>query len=185
MTQPTMPDEVTALARRYAIDINIGGETPDWQRLLGVREFSGPQVEPTHEDDGTYDDEGWASFVRTALAWTGEITLSHRRGANGEWNPVHRFLRDSSTNFGASSYIGVRIYDRDPTVEDDAWQGVALVTWAPEGGDPTALDRVTVTLTGHGKLVAIDHPEVESVPGETEGGTETHGSGFVHDGDEF
>lgn len=155
MTQPT-PNEVTALARRYAIDINIGTETEDWQRLFGVRAFA-PSIEPTHEDDSTYDDEGWVGFVRTALAWSAEVTISHRVAEDGTWNAVHRFLRNSSTNFGQSAYVGVRYYDRDGA-EDDAWQGVALVTWTPEGGEHTNPDRVTVTLTGHGKLVAIANP---------------------------
>lgn len=162
MTQPSLPpDEVTALARRYAIDINLGDdESPDWQRLLGVREFA-PSVEPTHEDDSLYEDEGWVSMVRTALAWSAEIMLSHRVGSDGTWNAVQRHLRNSSQNFGSSAYVGVRYFDRDGAA-DDAWQGVALVTWAPEGGDHTNPDRVSVTLTGHGKPVAITNPAASS-----------------------
>ena len=155
-----MPDnsDVSALARRYATDINLGTpDEPDWQRLLGVREFS-PEIEPTHEDDSVYEDEGWHSHTRTALAWQLEINISHRKSEAGEWNAVQRFLRNSSIQFGTGSYVGVRYYDRNG-VADDAWEGKALITWAPEGGEHTAVDRVDVTFQGSGPLREISNPE--------------------------
>ena len=153
--------EVTALARRYAIDIQTGvDETtsePIWERLLGVREFS-PQIEPTHEDDSLYEHDGWVGNVRTALAWSAEVVISHRVNATtGAYNAVHRHLRNSAMAFGSGSLVPVRYYDRGGAV-DDAWQGESLVTWEPEGGEHTNPDRVTVTLTGNGPLVAITNP---------------------------
>lgn len=156
--------EVTALARRYAIDVNISTtETPNWQRLLGVREFS-PTIEPTHEDDSLYEHDGWVGNVRTALAWSAEVVISHRVDATtGAYNAVHRHLRNSSMAFGASSLVPVRYYDRNGAV-DDAWEGEALVTWEPEGGEHTNPDRVTVTLTGNGPLTAITNPAADVTP---------------------
>lgn len=158
-----MPEnsDVSALARRYAIDINLGTtDEPDWQRLLGVREFN-PEVEPTHEDDSLYEDEGWHSHTRTALAWQLEANISHRKSESGEWNAVHRHLRNSSIKFGSGSYVGVRYYDREGA-EDDAWEGRALITWAPEGGEHTAVDRIDVTFEGSGRLREISNPEGEA-----------------------
>jgi hypothetical protein len=52
--------------------------------------------------------------------------------------------------------VRVRWYDRDGLPE--AYEGIAIVTWAPSGGEYTALDQVEVTLTGNGPLTLIDNP---------------------------
>jgi hypothetical protein len=150
--------EVTALARRYAIDINTGTTAaPVWSRLLGVREFS-PAIEPTHEDDSLYEHDGWVGNVRTALAWSAEVVISHRVDATtGAFNAVHRFVRNSAMKFGVESIVGVRYFDRNGAA-DDAWAGEALVTWEPEGGEHGNPDRITITFTGNGPLEAITNP---------------------------
>lgn len=136
--------EVTALARRYKTEINIGSiAVPNWQILFGVVEFS-PPVEPVNQTDTDYESDGWKGNTKTAQEWSVELKLSHKVDAdNNELNTVHKFLKAASRNFGSASIVPIRYFDRSGN--DDAQSGYAIVTWAPEGGDMEQLDQVTVT----------------------------------------
>jgi hypothetical protein len=150
-------NEVTALARRYRVRLNLGTPTvPDWQILLGMVEFK-PAVEPKIEDDSDYENDGWSGNTKTAQGWKLELKISHKADpATGDFHPTHVALRDASRAFGDASYVEVQYFDREG--RDDAWQGSALVKWSPEGGDHEQLDRVSVELTGDGPLNAITNP---------------------------
>ncbi|QKW51686.1 phage tail tube protein [Streptomyces buecherae] len=158
MTTPTPPAEtVTALARRYRLELDTGTSgTPSWALVPGVAEFT-PKIEPTQQDVTTYDAEGWAEQAVTMLAWSIEATLVHRaHPTTGAFNAAQEALRKASKSFGAKSYVRVRWYDR--TGADDAQEGTALVTWEPEGGGPEEVDKIKVTLTGSGPLMEIPTP---------------------------
>jgi hypothetical protein len=147
---------VTALARRYRVRINLGTTlVPDWQILLGVVEFK-PATTPKIENDSDYENEGWTGNTKTAQAWELEAKISHKANpTTGEFHPTHVKLRDVSRAFDEDSLVEVQYFDRNG--RDDAWQGWALVTWAPEGGDHEQLDRVSVKFTGDGPLAAIEN----------------------------
>lgn len=136
--------EVTALARRYRTDINMGTfEVPVWTLLPGVVEFS-PQNEPVLQTDTDYESNGAKGNTKTAQEWNIELKLSHKVDSVGnELNAVHKYLKAASKNYGADSIVHLRFYDRSGN--DDAQEGYAVVTWAPEGGDQEQLDQVTVT----------------------------------------
>ncbi|MFJ7208232.1 phage tail tube protein [Streptomyces sp. NPDC098789] len=159
MSTPTPPAEtVTALARRYRLELDMGTvpNTPVWTLVPGVTEFT-PKVEPTQQEVTTYDAEGWSEQAVTMLAWSIETTLAHRHHpTTGAFNAAQEALRRASRSFGERSYVRVRYYDRNGA--PDAQQGTALVTWEPSGGGPEDVDTVKVTLTGSGPLVEIVNP---------------------------
>lgn len=159
MSTPTPPAEtVTALARRYRLELDMGTapETPVWTLVPGVTEFT-PKIDPTQQEVTTYDAEGWSEQAVTMLAWSIEATIAHRaHPTTGVFNAAQESLRKAARSFGAASYVRVRYYDR--TGAADAQEGTALVTWEPDGGGPDAVDTIKVTLTGSGPLTEITNP---------------------------
>lgn len=165
MTTP-VETTITALARRWRLEVDLGTtETPDWQLCPGVTEFQ-PAAEPNIEDSSSYDTDGWTENTKTAQSW--ELSVTINRKINDQvkaYHPTHEALRLASFAFGSASYVHVRYMDRNGLPE--AYEGRALVTWAPSGGEYTDLDQVEITLTGDGPLTPIDNPLGE---GDGEGG---------------
>lgn len=151
------PTEVTALARRWRLEVNMGtSETPDWTLCPGVTDFS-PEAEPNIEDSSSYDSEGWTENTKTAQSWELGVTINRKINDQVKvYHPVHEALRAASFAFGSASEVHVRYMDRNGLPE--AYEGNALVTWTPSGGEYTALDQVEMTLTGTGPLVPITSP---------------------------
>lgn len=152
-----MSTPIVSLARRWRMDVNIGtAASPNWQLCPGITEFQ-PTMPPNIEDSSDYDGNGWAGNTKTGQAW--EIAATFNRKINDQtkvYNPVHEFLRLASLAFGSASYVPVRFYDRNGLPE--AYTGSTLVTWEPQGGEYTALDQVSITLTGDGALTSITNP---------------------------
>ena len=150
MTQP----DVSALARKFKIDVEISGI---WTQVKGVQELK-PAITPSLEDDSVYDDAGWGSKTKTGLEWSLELKAVRRQSPVDvtSYDPGQEALRNAAEAFGASGQVHVRWYDRDGGAE--AYDGWAEVTWAPEGGMRTALETVTVTLSGRGARNTIANP---------------------------
>ena len=152
------PTPVTALARRWRLEIDMSAakDGSDWQLVVGVTDFS-PAAEPNIEDSSSYDSEGWAENTKTGQSW--ELGVTVNRKINDQvktYHPTHEAFRLASFAFGSASEVHVRYMDRNGLPE--AYEGTALVTWAPSGGEYTALDQVEMTLTGTGPLVPITNP---------------------------
>jgi hypothetical protein len=156
-TPPPIAETVTALARRYRLELDMGTiDLPEWTLVPGITEFT-PATEPTHQEVTTYDEEGWGEHAVTKLDWTVELTLAHRaHPETGAFNAAQEALRKASRSFGAASYVHIRYFDRFGA--DDAYEGRALVTWEPDGGSPEDVDTISVTLTGSGMLAEIENP---------------------------
>lgn len=152
-----MTTPVVALARRWRLDVNIGTDVaPNWQLCPGITEFQ-PTMPPNIEDSSDYDGNGWMGNTKTGQSW--EVAMTFNRKINDVtevYNAVHEFLRAAAFAFGSASRVPVRFYDRNGLPE--AYEGTALVTWEPQGGEYTALDQVSVTLTGDGQLNMITNP---------------------------
>lgn len=152
-----MSTPVVALTRRWRTDVNIGTDvSPNWQLCPGITEFQ-LTMPPNIEDSSDYDNDGWAGNTKTGQSW--EATMTFNRKINDvteTYNSVHEYLRAAALAFGSASRVPVRFYDRNGLPE--AYEGVALVTWEPQGGEYTDLDQVQVTLTGDGKLNTITNP---------------------------
>jgi hypothetical protein len=152
------PTPVTALARRWRLEIDMSAakDGSDWQLVVGVTDFS-PAAEPNIEDSSSYDSEGWAENTKTGQSWELGVTVNRKINDSVKvYHPTHEAFRLASFAFGSASEVHVRYMDRNGLPE--AYEGTALVTWAPSGGEYTALDQVEMTLTGTGPLVPITNP---------------------------
>ncbi|WP_406200162.1 phage tail protein [Streptomyces sp. NBC_01017] len=151
------PIEETELAREWRLEINMGtDEAPDWQLCPGVRAFQ-PASEPNIEDSSDYDSDGWAGNTKTAQSW--EVTTTIRRKANKTvkvYSPVHEAIRLAHFAYGDANLVHLRYMQRNGLPE--AYEGKAIPTWAPAGGEYTALGEVEITFTGDGALTPIDNP---------------------------
>ncbi|MEE1814208.1 hypothetical protein PUR59_04130 [Streptomyces sp. SP18ES09] len=152
------PTPVTALARRWRLEIDMSAakDGSNWQIVPGITEFN-PAAEPNIEDSSSYDSDGWAENTKTGQSW--ELGVTVNRKINDQvkvYHPTHEAFRLASFAFGSASEVRVRYYDR--TGLPEAYDGIALVTWAPSGGEYTALDQVEMTLTGTGPLTSITNP---------------------------
>jgi hypothetical protein len=152
-----MPDTVSALARKFAVDINTGTTlVPVWTRIGGMMEFNDP-LNPTLEDDSDYD-SGWGSVTKTQLKYQLVMKIVRRHNPDDvtEYDAGQEALRTRSTAFGGDGWADVRWYDREGGPE--AYRGTTEVTWQRAGGPTTALDTVTVTLDGKGERTDITNP---------------------------
>ena len=147
----------TALARRWRMDINMGTDlSPDWQLCPGITEFQ-PTFPPNIENSTSYDTDGWAENTKTGQSWELGVTINRKINDQVKtYHATHEAFRLASFAFGSASEVHVRYFDRNGLPE--AYEGIALVTWAPSGGEYTALDQVEMTLTGNGKLNSITNP---------------------------
>lgn len=178
MTQPT--DEITALARRWAVevDMNVPG-APDWQRLLGIEEYK-PNYEQRRENDEGYDDDGSMRQAITGSSERLEIKLKRRQSAAGAYNTVHEFLRlKARAKDAITGEVHIRWFDRLPGGVE-AYEGRAIVEWNPDGGNSAAKDMISLVLHVQGPSVAITNPNTSTLPvvaalapagGPTAGGT--------------
>lgn len=164
MTTPTPPaTPETALARRWRLEVNIGTETtPDWQLCPGITDFTFT-APPTLQASGEYENGGWGSNTKTAQTWQVTATFNRKKTADSTaYSPVHEHIRAAAFGWGGTSKVHIRWYDREGLPE--AYEGHAVVTWAPAGGDYTALGSVVATMDGDGPLELIDNPAAEVTP---------------------
>lgn len=178
MTQPTQT--VTALARRFAVEIDMNPSgVADWQPLVGVEELK-PLADTRKEADESYDDAGAARQAITGTSWRLEMKLIHRAGVDGvTFNAVQEYLRTQAAKIDAmTGEVHVRWFDRSGVGE--AWDGRAIADWTPDGGNGGARDTVAVVLSGQGARTAITNPNSSPLPvvsalsptgGTTAGGT--------------
>jgi hypothetical protein len=152
------PTPITALARRWRLEIDLSAakDGSAWTVVPGITEFS-PAAEPNIEDSSDYDSDGWAGNTKTGQSWELGVTINRRINDQVKvYHATHEAFRAASFAFGSASQVHIRYYDRNGLPE--AYEGTALVTWAPSGGEYTALDQVEMTLTGDGPLLLVTNP---------------------------
>lgn len=155
---PDSTEQLTsALARKFKVDIDTSlTSTPVWTQVRGIGELK-PSIDSTLQDDSDYDSDGWGSQAKTAMSWALELKLVRKLGVtSSNYDPGQEKIRAAADAFGGDSIVHVRWYDRNGGPE--AYEGHAVVTWAPEGGDAKALDTVTATLNGQGARLLINNP---------------------------
>lgn len=152
MTQP----DATALARKFIVEVNTGTfDVPVWTLLAGITEWN-PKFEPTLQEAGAYEDEGWTGSQKTALKGTAEVTFLRRKSAAGAYNIAQESLRLKALLFGSDGQADVRWYDRDGG--DEAYQGRFETAWERANSGTVDLDAAKVTLTAVGKCETIANP---------------------------
>lgn len=152
---------ITDLTRRYRLQVNLGTEAaPNWTTVIGIVEFK-PSVEPEIQDDTDYESDGWKGNTKTLQGWSIEMKISHKYDPVTKlYHPTHDALENASEQFGDGSYVHIRYFDRFG--KGMGREGRALVTWEPEGGEASELDRVSIKLTGDGPLEIIENPLTEA-----------------------
>lgn len=156
--EPTGDEQlVSTLARKFRVEVDTSPDASGtWIPVRAIGELK-PNVDTTLEDDSDYDSDGWQSQAKTGMAWTLETKLVRKAGlTSGNYDPGQEVLRAAANSFGAAGTVHVRWFDRQGGPE--AYEGFATVSWAPDGGGSTALDTVTVTLTGQGRRNDIANP---------------------------
>ncbi len=157
-----VPLGASTTQRKWFLDVDTdptGSAT--WVGVFGVTEFKF-NLEPNLEDDSDFDSGGFQSETKTAEKWAVETKVARKVTAADPtaYDPGQEFLRVAAIGkMGPANSVHIRFYEMEPGgPRIEAYDGLAAVTWSPEGGEMTALDMVAVTLSGQGQLIAITHP---------------------------
>lgn len=137
---------------RWALDIApeaSGSYTP----LRGMNNFT-PAINDTVQDASDYDSDGWGSDAITQRKWQNQGSVMRKEYA-GAYDPGQEILRQAAWD---KTLIRCRWYERGVTA-GEAYEGLALVQWNPQGGDTTGLGTVNFTLLGQGAPQKITTPE--------------------------
>jgi hypothetical protein len=149
---------VSTLARKWKLDVDIsaGQDGTGYIPVRAIMDFA-PAITATMQDDSTYDQDGYVTNVKTALAWKNTVKLARKAGiSSGSYDAGQEALRAAHDKFGSAGVVRVRWYDRDGTTE--AYEGYANVEWTEDGGNMSAVDTVSCVLTGNGSRSTITNP---------------------------
>lgn len=149
---------VSTLARKWKLDIDSSAAL-DGSGYIPVRAITdfAANLAATMQDDSDYESDGWASNVKTGLGWSLAPKLARKRGIGSlAYDPGQEILRAAHDQFDVGGIVRVRWYNRNGGPE--AYEGYANVEWAEDGGNSTALDTVTCTLSGSGARTKIANP---------------------------
>lgn len=156
--------------RKYLVDVDTsatpGGETPTWTGVFGIQQNTPHFSTATTQDDSDMDGEGYTSQAVTALGWGAELKLIRKTQTStpDQYDPGQEALRTASLDLDGGCRAYVRIYEytdeNSPAIPGN--EGWVTVAWDSDGGDMTALDIASVTLTGSGKPKLVT-PSTETV----------------------
>lgn len=139
---------------RLDVDLSDTG-TPEWAQVRATQNFV-PGINSTVQDSSDYDSEGWGSDAVTLRKAQPTATLLRKENpATGAYDPGQEKLRQCSEDLELAH---IRWYERK--ADGQAWDGYALVQWAPQGGGVEGLQSVNVTLLVQGKPEKIANPTV-------------------------
>lgn len=140
------------LARRYQMDVSNDGT--NWVPFKGIQDFA-PSEKPTVTDTTDFDTDGFVSNTKTLTEWT--LTVKAKRPTNaGVMDPGQEIVRATQYQFGGTSLVYVRWYDRDG--QPDAWQGIAVPEWTISKSAVADVEEITVKFDATGPLTSISNP---------------------------
>lgn len=159
----------TGVNKDWFFDVDTSGTTgtPTWTAVNGVTDFK-PAMDVDTTDDTDFASDGWTSEMAVSKSWSIQVKLKRARQASAvAYDPGQDFILQ---NQGGT--VHVRWYEMGgdgttgpngmPRVE--AYEGIAAVKWADDGGDNKAIRSATVDLTGRGKRLSIAHPVPNATP---------------------
>jgi hypothetical protein len=170
---------------RVDVDLDLANFTGNWAQLRGMSNFV-PGKNDTVTDTTDYDTDGWGSDAVMQQKHANTCTVRRNKYA-GSYDPAQEILRGAAD--AVNQLVHIRWYER--VVGGEAYEGYALVQWAPQGGDAPGLSEVNVTFLGQSARVAIANPWSADQPpvingvtpstGDAAGGTNViiTGSGFA------
>lgn len=144
--------EVNLLARSFRVEVSEDGTT--WVRPKGLDNFN-DSFDDNMESVNDYDTDGWGKSEKTLINWSLSFNLNRKKDAGVE-DEGQSLLRARRGQFGEASRIYVRWYRTDGI--DEAWQGVAVVSWQRANTATTDVEAASVTLAGYGVATAITNP---------------------------
>lgn len=146
------------LARNWAVEVKKmdAGAEGGYVRVRGINSFQ-PGLDPNFEDSTDFDNDGWSSQEKTMQGWSLTLGYIEKVGTDeaSTQDPGQAILEDASDKFGSESFVQVRWFEREG---EKAYEGVAAVQYEPQGGSPTDLSTVNVTLQGNGPRERIEKP---------------------------
>lgn len=179
---PNSAGMATALARAYAVQINVNhgtalAATPDWRFILGLNKVS-PTNDITFQDNGDIHSGGYKSQIATAIGANLELA-GLRKGTRSPGyvpDPGQEKLRSHGEAIGDANTAHIRYWRTDEIAE--AKEGYFAVNWVSSADDKEGLLAFTATCTGQGKHTDIAKPMLPVVktftlPAGTTAGTWT------------
>jgi hypothetical protein len=143
--------------KKWRLDVDLSSPDGDnWAQVRGLNNVS-PVLNNTIQDATDYDDDIWGSDAVTGRKWQITATALRKEYA-GSYDTAQEYLR---TQADALETVHVRWYERGVT-GGEAYEGTGIVQWEPQGGDPTGLSQVNVTILGQGARVAISNPDADA-----------------------
>ena len=146
------------LARDYKLEVNTADETtPVWVNVAGLQEITLNITDDTA--DGTdLDDGGWSGQLITGRGWnisaTG-IETSDDAGGTLTRDAGQAYLEGLSTEVGSAAVAHIRRVHRTTGA---GYEGYAAVSLPTRGGNRTAINPFSPTLTGTGALTPVTGP---------------------------
>jgi hypothetical protein len=152
--------------RKWGLDVQDPAAPGVWVPVMGLQESKPRPGEATTQDDSDMDGEGFKSQTVTALTWgfDGKVLRKSRVTQAQAYDPGQEIIRKAALQLGSAAVIPFRYYEMEPGgPRVEAYQGLAVPTWTPDGGNMESLDTVAISLTGRGKRNAIPHPETDAI----------------------
>lgn len=145
--------------KKWRIDVNTGAAgTPTWVQVRGLNNIS-PTLNNTIQDATDYDDDLYGSDAVTGRKWQLQCTAFRKTyGADAATQAYDAGQEHLRTKADGLDIVHVRWYERGVT-GGESYEGFGLVQWEPQGGDPTGLSQVSVTILGQGARTAIANPD--------------------------
>lgn len=147
--------------RKWYLDIESDAETPAYIGVFGMTEFK-DVLEGSLQDDSDFDGEGWLSETNTANRWKIEGKCIRKTLASDptEYDPGQERIRLAASKTGVENVVKVRWYEMEPGgPRVEAYEGLAAVTWSPDGGNTEAVSTASFVLSGRGRRNVITHPD--------------------------
>lgn len=166
MVLPTRtPLGASSTNRKWALDVQDPAAPGIWVPVMGLQESKPRPGEATTQDDSDMDGGGYKSQTVTALTWgfDGKVLRKSRQSTAQAYDPGQEIIRIASGALGSQAVIPFRYYELEPGgPRVEAYQGLAVPTWTPDGGNMESLDTVAISLTGRGQRNVIPHPETDN-----------------------
>lgn len=152
----------STLNRKWYLDVDTSATAiPTWIGVFGIQEFT-PGFDASLEEDSDFDSGGYKSQTKTAEQWTLEFKVARKVTAASAtvYDPGQEWLRQKAMQMGPANSVHVRWYEMTPGgPRVESYEGLAAVSWSPDGGGMDGLDTVSVTLTGQGARLTPTHPD--------------------------
>lgn len=152
--------------RKWGLDVQDPAALGVWVPVMGLQESKPRPAEATTQDDSDMDGGGFKSQTVTALTWgfDGKVLRKSRTAAAQAYDPGQEIIRKAALQLGTAAVIPFRYYEMEPGgPRVEAYSGLAVPTWSPDGGNMESLDTVAISLTGRGARTTIPHPETDSL----------------------